>query len=427
MLDLKFVRENPAIVRESLEKRGEDSEILENFLKVDEERRRLLREVEPLKNKRNELSRQIGRKKQKGENVDAYMQEVKEISSLIKEKEKQVEEKEREVKEALLGIPNIPHSSVPPGKTSADNQVVREWGEPRRFSFTPRHHWDIAEELGIIDFKRAAKISGSRFAVYWGEGALLARGLIQFMIDVHLRQGYEEVYPPFLVNRASMTATGQLPKFEEDMFHTDMELFLVPTAEVPVTNLFREEVLKEDDLPVRLVAYTACFRKEAGSYGKDVRGLTRQRQFDKVELVKFVHPDASYQELETLLQDAERILQLLEIPYRVVALCTGDLGFSAAKCYDLEVWLPSEKRFLEISSCSNFEDFQARRANIRFKPREGKEKTRYLHTLNGSGLAVGRTIIALLENHQQEDGSVLIPEPLRPYLKGKYTLEKKQV
>ncbi|NOZ64619.1 MAG: serine--tRNA ligase, partial [Caldiserica bacterium] len=276
MLDLKFVRENPAIVRESLEKRGEDPKILENFLKVDEERRRLLKEVEPLKNKRNELSREIGLRKQKGENVDAYMQEVKEISSLIKEKEKQVEEKAREVKEALLSIPNIPHSSVPLGKTPGDNQVVREWGEPRTFSFPPRHHWDIAEELGIVDFKRAAKISGSRFAVYWGEGALLARGLIQFMIDVHLRQGYEEVYPPFLVNRASMTATGQLPKFEEDMFRTDMDLFLVPTAEVPVTNLFREEVLKEEDLPVRLVAYTACFRKEAGSYGKDVRGLTRQ-------------------------------------------------------------------------------------------------------------------------------------------------------
>jgi len=418
------VRENPGVVREALEKRGENLKILEDFLRADEERRNLLKEVEPLKNRRNELSREIGLRKQKGEKIDSYLEEVKEISLRIKEKEKLVEEKEREVREILLKIPNIPHSSVPLGKKPEDNKVIRKWGEPRHFSFPPKHHWEIAENLGIIDFKRASKISGSRFAVYWREGALLARGLIQFMIEVHLRQGYEEVYPPFLVNRTSMIGTGQLPKFEEDMFHADMDFFLVPTAEVPVTNLFRDEVLEEKELPVRLVSYTACFRKEAGSYGKDVRGLTRQHQFDKVELVKFVHPDSSYEELETLVKDAEEVLQLLEIPYRIVALCTGDLGFSATKCYDIEVWLPSENRFLEISSCSNFEEFQARRANIRFKPENGRGKTRFLHTLNGSGVAVGRTIIALLENHQQEDGSVLIPEPLRPYLKGKYRLEK---
>ncbi len=418
------MRENPGVVREALEKRGENLKILEDFLRVDEERRSLLKEVEPLKNRRNELSREIGLRKQKGEKIDSYLEEVKEISLRIKEKEKLVEEKEREVREILLKIPNIPHSSVPLGKKPEDNKVIRKWGEPRRFSFLPKHHWEIAENLGIIDFKRASKISGSRFAVYWREGALLARGLIQFMIEVHLRQGYEEVYPPFLVNRTSMIGTGQLPKFEEDMFHADMDFFLVPTAEVPVTNLFRDEVLEEKELPVRLVSYTACFRKEAGSYGKDVRGLTRQHQFDKVELVKFVHPDSSYEELETLVKDAEEVLQLLEIPYRIVALCTGDLGFSATKCYDIEVWLPSENRFLEISSCSNFEEFQARRANIRFKPENGRGKTRFLHTLNGSGVAVGRTIIALLENHQQEDGSVVIPEPLRPYLKGKYRLEK---
>ena len=418
------MRENPGVVREALEKRGENLKILEDFLRVDEERRSLLKEVEPLKNRRNELSREIGLRKQKGEKIDSYLEEVKEISLRIKEKEKLVEEKEREVREILLKIPNIPHSSVPLGKKPEDNKVIRKWGEPRHFSFPPKHHWEIAENLGIIDFKRASKISGSRFAVYWREGALLARGLIQFMIEVHLRQGYEEVYPPFLVNRTSMIGTGQLPKFEEDMFHADMDFFLVPTAEVPVTNLFRDEVLEEKELPVRLVSYTACFRKEAGSYGKDVRGLTRQHQFDKVELVKFVHPDSSYEELETLVKDAEEVLQLLEIPYRIVALCTGDLGFSATKCYDIEVWLPSENRFLEISSCSNFEEFQARRANIRFKPENGRGKTRFLHTLNGSGVAVGRTIIALLENHQQEDGSVVIPEPLRPYLKGKYRLEK---
>lgn len=294
----------------------------------------------------------------------------------------------------------------------------------REFKFQPRHHWEIGEGLGILDFERAGKISGSRFVVYWREGALLARALIQFMIDVHLKQGYEEVYPPFLVNRDSMIGTGQLPKFENDMFHTDMDLFLVPTAEVPVTNLFRDEILQEDDLPIKLVSYTACFRREAGSYGKEVRGLTRQHQFDKVELVKFVHPDTSYDELETLVRDAEEILKLLKLPYRVVSLCTADLGFSASKCYDIEVWLPSEQRYLEISSCSNFEDYQARRANLRFRPR-GSSKTQLLHTLNGSGLAVGRTIIAILENYQEEDGSVIIPEVLRPYLQGIYRLEKK--
>ena len=424
MLDIKFLRENQELVRKSLVNRGLDTKILDRFLTVDKERRRLLKEIEPLKAKRNEISKQIGLRKQKGENVDELLEEVKEISRKIKEMEGEVEEKEREVKNLLLHIPNIPHPSVPVGKGSEDNVVVREWGEVREFKFPPRHHWEIGEGLGILDFERAGKISGSRFVVYWREGALLARALIQFMIDVHLKQGYEEVYPPFLVNRESMIGTGQLPKFENDMFHTDMDLFLVPTAEVPVTNLFRDEILEEDDLPIKLVSYTACFRREAGSYGKEVRGLTRQHQFDKVELVKFVHPDTSYDELETLVRDAEEILKLLKLPYRVVSLCTADLGFSASKCYDIEVWLPSEKRYLEISSCSNCEDYQARRANLRFRPR-GSNKTQLLHTLNGSGLAVGRTIIAILENYQEEDGSVIIPEVLRPYLQGIYRLEKR--
>ncbi|HEX67846.1 MAG TPA: serine--tRNA ligase [bacterium] len=424
MLDIKFLRENQELVRKSLVNRGLDTKILDRFLTVDKERRRLLKEIEPLKAKRNEISKQIGLRKQKGENVDELLEEVKEISRKIKEMEGEVEEKEREVKNLLLHIPNIPHPSVPIGKGSEDNVVVREWGEVREFKFPPRHHWEIGEGLGILDFERAGKISGSRFVVYWREGALLARALIQFMIDVHLKQGYEEVYPPFLVNRESMIGTGQLPKFENDMFHTDMDLFLVPTAEVPVTNLFRDEILEEDDLPIKLVSYTACFRREAGSYGKEVRGLTRQHQFDKVELVKFVHPDTSYDELETLVKDAEEILKLLKLPYRVVSLCTADLGFSASKCYDIEVWLPSEKRYLEISSCSNCEDYQARRANLRFRPR-GSNKTQLLHTLNGSGLAVGRTIIAILENYQEEDGSVIIPEVLRPYLQGIYRLEKR--
>jgi len=424
MLDIKFLRENQELVRKSLVNRGLDTKILDRFLTVDKERRRLLKEIEPLKAKRNEISKEIGLRKQKGENVDELLEEVKEISRKIKEMEGEVEEKEREVKNLLLHIPNIPHPSVPVGKGSEDNVVVREWGEVREFKFPPRHHWEIGEGLGILDFERAGKISGSRFVVYWREGALLARALIQFMIDVHLKQGYEEVYPPFLVNRESMIGTGQLPKFENDMFHTDMDLFLVPTAEVPVTNLFRDEILEEDDLPIKLVSYTACFRREAGSYGKEVRGLTRQHQFDKVELVKFVHPDTSYDELETLVRDAEEILKLLKLPYRVVSLCTADLGFSASKCYDIEVWLPSEKRYLEISSCSNCEDYQARRANLRFRPR-GSNKTQLLHTLNGSGLAVGRTIIAILENYQEEDGSVIIPEVLRPYLQGIYRLEKR--
>ena len=424
MFDLKFVRENISLLKKSLEKRGEDTKILELFLKVDKERRELLKETEPLKKKRNELSKEIGLMKMRGEGREGILEEVKEVSRKIKEKEAFLEEKEKEIKDILLRIPNIPHSSVPYGKTSKDNKVVREWGKPKKFQFPPKHHWEICENLGIVDFKRASKISGSRFSVYWREGALLARGLIQFMIDVHLKQGYEEVYPPFLVNRSSMIGTGQLPKFEEEMFHINSDdLFLVPTAEVPVTNLYRDEILEEKELPINLVSYTACFRREAGSYGKDVRGLTRQHQFDKVELVKFVHPSSSYEELEILVKDAAEILQLLELPYRVVSLCTGDIGFSASKCYDIEVWVPSDRKYLEISSCSNFEDFQARRANIRFREMQGK--TRFVHTLNGSGLAVGRTIIALIENYQQEDGSVIIPSVLRPYVKGIYRLEKR--
>ncbi len=423
MLEIKFIRENPSLIRDNLISRGWDTSILDRLLEEDRERRNILKEIEPLKAKRNELSREIGIRKRKGEDTSSLMEEVREVVSRIEEMERNLRDKEAKVRELLLQIPNIPHSSVPRGKGSEDNLVIRTWGKPRDFSFPPRPHWEIGEKLGILDFKRAGKISGSRFVVYWREGALLARALIQFMIDLHREKGYEEVYPPFLVNRESMQGTGQLPKFEEDMFHTDMGLFLVPTAEVPVTNLFRDEILEEDKLPLKLVSYTACFRREAGSYGKEVRGLTRQHQFDKVELVKFTHPDTSYDELESLVRDAEEVLQRLQLPYRVVSLCTGDLGFSAAKCYDIEVWIPSEKRYLEISSCSNFEDFQARRANIRFRPR-GKSKTELVHTLNGSGLAVGRTIIAILENFQEEEGSVIIPEALRPYMQGIYRLEK---
>ncbi len=396
---------------------------MEEFLELDQERREIIRQLEPLKAKRNEVSKKIGELKREGKNVETLLKEMKKVSQEIKSMEGTLKEIEEKVWNALLYIPNIPHPSVPVGKDPEDNVEVRRWGRIREFSFPPRSHWEIGEKLGIIDFKRASLISGSRFAVYWREGALLARALIQFMIDVHLEQGYEEVYPPFLVNRDSMTGTGQLPKFEEDMFHTDMDLFLVPTAEVPVTNLHRGEVIPEEKLPLKYVSYTACFRREAGSYGRDVRGLTRQHQFDKVELVKFVKPEDSYEELESLVEDAEEVLKRLNLPYRVVSLCTGDLGFAASKCYDIEVWIPSERKYLEISSCSNFEDFQARRANIRYKPKDSG-KPLFLHTLNGSGLAVGRTIISLLENYQEEDGSVIVPEALVPYMKGKYRLER---
>ncbi len=418
MLDLRFLRENVSFVREKMAQRGVEVD-LEGILRLDKERRELIQQVEAMRNRRNQFSDEISRKKRQGEDAQELIAEMRALSQRLKEMEAQLREKEEELRKLLLTVPNIPHSSVPVGEDSEDNVEVRKWGEPPSFPFTPRPHWEIGEELGILDFQRGAKLAGARFVLYRGLGALLERALINFMLDLHIKEhGYKEVLPPFIVNRNSMIGTGQLPKFEEDLFKIEgMEYYLIPTAEVPVTNIHRDEILDEEDLPLRYVSYTPCFRKEAGSYGKDTRGIVRQHQFNKVELVKFAHPETSYEELETLLQDAEEVLKRLGIHYRVVTLCTGDLGFAASKTYDIEVWLPSQEEYKEISSCSNFEDFQARRANIRFR-RRGKKGTEFVHTLNGSGLAVGRTVVAILENYQQEDGSVLVPEALRPYMGG---------
>lgn len=419
MLDLKFVRSNPEVVEEALRKRGMEI-ALEPFLRLEEKRRKLLVEAESLKNKRNVVSEEIGRLKKSGQPADDLIAEMRQVGQRIKELDQQIEEIERELRNTLLNIPNIPHESVPVGKDSSENVEVRRWGEPRRFEFEPLPHWEIGEKLGILDFERAAKITGARFTVYRGAGALLERALINFMLDLHTREhGYTEIFPPFLVHQDSMIGTGQLPKFEEEAFRVDgTNYYLIPTAEVPVTNLYREEILDGDQLPIYHVAYSACFRAEAGAHGRDTRGLIRQHQFNKVELVKFTLPETSYEELEKLTADAERVLQLLGLPYRVVVLCTGDLGFSAAKTYDIEVWMPAYGDYREISSCSNFEDYQARRANIRFR-RTPRSKPEFVHTLNGSGIAVGRTVAAILENYQQEDGSVVIPEVLRPYMGGK--------
>lgn len=415
MLDARFVRENIDAVRDALGKRGYDID-LSGFLSLEEERLRLLRESEELRNRRNVVSEEIGRLKRQGQKADDLIAEMKAVSERIKEIEDTLKGLEDKTGAFLLNLPNIPHESVPVGKDETENVEVRRWGEPANFDFEPLNHWDIAETLDIIDFERGAKIAGARFSVMKGAGARLERALMNFMLDLNTSKGYKEIFPPILVNRESMTGTGQLPKFADELFRTvDPEFYLIPTAEVPVTNIHRDEILKESDLPIYYTAYTPCFRREAGSYGKDVRGLIRQHQFNKVELVKFVKPEDSYDELESLTRDAEDILQRLGLPYRVVALCTGDLGFAAAKTYDLEVWLPGQKRYREISSCSNFEDFQARRANIRFR-REGKKGTEFVHTLNGSGLAIGRTVVAILENYQQRDGTVVIPEALRPYM-----------
>ncbi|WP_369018745.1 serine--tRNA ligase [Thermatribacter velox] len=417
MLDWKWAREHPEVVEESLRKRGMEPELFRELVGIDERRRSLQQEVDALRAERNRLSKQIGQYKREGHDPSQLLAEVQEISEKVKELETLLKEVEEEWKAKLLLLPNLPHESVPVGRDEADNQEVKRWGEIPAFTFQPRPHWEIGEGLGIIDFERAAKIASSRFAVLWKAGAMLERALINFMLDVHTQKhGYTEVFPPFLVNTQAMIGTGQLPKFYEDLYHCQDDLHLIPTAEVPVTNLHSNEILREEDLPLRYVAYSACFRREAGSYGKDVRGLIRQHQFNKVELVKFTRPEESYQELETLLQDAEEILRLLGLPYRVVVLCTGDLGFAAAKTYDIEVWIPSQNRYREISSCSNFEDFQARRANIRYRLKNGS--LGYVHTLNGSGLAVGRTLVAILENYQQEDGAVIIPEALRPYMHG---------
>jgi seryl-tRNA synthetase len=425
MLDLNLIRERPDFVKERLKLRGGDYPI-DKILSLDEERRRLITQVETLRHERKVTSEEIGRLKRAGDEASASLlaKEVKSLGERLKELEDELSRVEEELKELLITLPNLPHVSVPVGESDKDNVVVKRWGEPPKFDFEPKPHWDIGVNLGILDFERAAKIAGSRFAVYYGAGALLERALINFMLDLHTKKhGYKEVLPPFLVNSASMFGTGQLPKFREELFKVeDWDFYLIPTAEVPVTNLHRDEILPEEALPLYYTAYTPCFRAEAGAHGRDTRGIIRQHQFNKVELVKFVVPEASYEELESLLLDAEEVLQLLGLHYRVVVLCTGDLGFAAAKTYDIEVWAPGQGRYIEISSCSNFEDFQARRANIRYRPKGGG-KPRFVHTLNGSGLAVGRTVMAILENFQQEDGSVIIPEVLRPYMDGLERLE----
>ena len=417
MLDIKRVRSDFEAVKKAVESRGQGDFGLPRAVELDEQRRALLADVEQMKNRQNSVSKEIPKLKKAGEDTSAIMAEMKELSSKIKEEDEKVKAIEEELRSAMLGIPNTPHPSVPIGDSDADNVEVKKWGTPREFDFEYKAHWDIGTDLDILDFERAAKISGTRFTVYKGLGARLERSVMNFMLDLHTTQhGYTEVLPPFMVNRASMTGTGQLPKFEDDMFHVPAkDFFLIPTAEVPLTNLRMNEIIDGAELPLYYTAYTPCFRKEAGSAGRDTRGLIRQHQFNKVELVKLVRPETSYDELETLLADAESVLQTLEIPYRVVTLSTGDLGFSSAKTYDIEVWMPSYGRYVEISSCSNFEDYQARRAGLRYRP-EPKAKAELVHTLNGSGLAIGRTTAAILENYQQADGSVVIPEALRPYM-----------
>ncbi|AOT70403.1 serine--tRNA ligase [Geosporobacter ferrireducens] len=419
MLDLKRIRNELEYVKERVMSRGQGDYGLDQVVQLDEKRRNLLQEVEQMKNKQNIVSKEIPKLKKEGKDASAVMEEMKGLSDKIKTLDEEVKTVEQQIQEMLMGIPNAPHPSVPAGKSDADNVEVKKWGEPRQFDFEHKAHWDVGTDLGILDFERAGKITGTRFTVYSGLGARLERAILNFMLDLHTGEhGYTEVLPPFMVNRASMTGTGQLPKFEEDMFHIpSKDYFLIPTAEVPVTNLYMDEILEADQLPIYHTAYTPCFRKEAGSAGRDTRGLIRQHQFNKVELVKFTKPETSYEELESLLAAAEEVLKRLELPYRVVKLSTGDLGFSSACTYDIEVWMPSYNRYLEISSCSNFEDFQARRANIRFRP-EPKGKVEFVHTLNGSGLAVGRTFAAILENFQQADGSVMIPQALRPYMGG---------
>ncbi|MDR9756563.1 MAG: serine--tRNA ligase [Thermacetogeniaceae bacterium] len=416
MLDLKFIRSNQDKVKKALADRHYDFD-LDQVLVWDERRRSLIGESEQLKNRRNTLSQEVGRLKAAKQDATQLQEEVRGIGKRIKELDQELADLEQKMNNALLMIPNIPHESVPVGEDEEDNLVLRAEGEPPKFSFEPRPHWEIGEGLDILDFARGVKLAGARFTVLKGWGAKLERALVNFMLDLHTREhGYTEVFPPFLVNRATMTGTGQLPKFEEDLFLCEREdLFLVPTAEVPVTNLYSSEILSAEQLPIYHTAYTACFRAEAGAAGRDTRGLIRQHQFNKVELVKFTTPEDSYLELEKLTNDAEEVLRRLGLAYRVVSLSTGDLGFSAAKTYDLEVWLPAAGCYREISSCSNFEDFQARRANIRYRPEQGA-RPRFVHTLNGSGLAVGRTLAAILENYQQEDGSVVVPDVLRPYI-----------
>ena len=422
MLEIKFVREHLAAVKDALEKRGADADFA-RFEACDERRRTILFEQEELRHRRNVVSDEIAAMKKAGENADALITEMRKVAGRIKALDASLADDLAYIDEFLLGLPNIPHASVPVGRDEADNPVLKQVRRPPEFDFEPKARWDLGSHLGILDFDRAAKITGARFSLSSGAGARLERALINFMLDVHTDEhGYTEILPPFIVNAQSMTNTGQLPKFEEDLFKLEgWNYYLIPTAEVPVTNIHQGEILEEDALPVRYTAYTPCFRSEAGSYGKDTRGLIRQHQFNKVELVKLTTPETSYDELETLLQNAERILERLQLPYRVITLCTGDLGFSAAKTYDIEVWMPAQGVYREISSCSNFEDFQARRGGIRFR-RKGRKGSVLVHTLNGSGLAVGRTVAAILENCQKADGSVVIPAALRPYMGGMETI-----
>ena len=429
MLDLNFVRDNLPVVEEKLRQRGMDpATVLKDFREIDKRRRQAITEAETSKAQRNRASEEIAKKKKAGEDASAAMAETKELRERIADLEKTASDLDTRLREILAGMPNLPHPSVPVGHSSEENVEVRRWGTPPKFDFTPKPHWDLGPDLGILDLERAAKLAGARFAVYWDLGAKLERALANFMLDLHTRQhGYTEVLPPYLVNSESMYGTGNLPKFAADLFrvpHGEKDLWLIPTAEVPVTNLYRDEVLEQGRLPISLTAYTPCFRSEAGSYGKDVRGIIRQHQFQKVELVKFAHPEHSYEEHEKLTRDAEEVLEKLGLHYRTVTLCTGDMGPSSAKTHDIEVWLPGQQLYREISSCSNFEAYQARRANIRFRP-EGKNKTEFVHTLNGSGLAVGRTWVAIIENYQQADGSVIIPEVLRPYIGAERITPKK--
>lgn len=427
MLDVKILRSEYSRVEEALKNRGKSLDLIADFPKLDARRRELLQESESLKNRRNTVSAEVAKLKKNRENADELILEMRQVSDQIKAMDEEVRELEASISELTLAIPNIPHESVPIGASEEENVEIRRWAEPKAFDFEPKAHWEIAQNLSILDFEAGAKVTGSRFTFYKGLGARLERALISFMMDLHSdKHGYEEMLPPYIVNRDSLYGTGQLPKFEEDLFKiSDTDYYLIPTAEVPVTNYHREEILNSEDLPKYYVAYSSCFRSEAGAAGRDTRGLIRQHQFNKVEMVKIVHPETSFDELEKMTADAERVLQLLNLPYRVMALCTGDMGFGSMKTYDLEVWLPESGVYREISSCSNIGDFQARRANIRFRP-EPKSKPEFVHTLNGSGLAVGRTVAAILENYQQADGSVVIPEVLRPYMGNVSIIEQKK-
>jgi len=426
VLDAKMLRADPDRVKQALQNRGKSLDDVNRFLELDVKRRELLQEVEVLKNRRNTVSQEVAAKKKAGEDAEALILEMRDVGDRIKVLDEEVRTVEEELNVTLLSIPNVPHDSVPVGTSEEDNKEIRRIGEPTAFSFEPKAHWELAQELDILDFEAAGKVTGSRFVFYKGLGARLERALINFMMDLHADQhGYEEMLPPYIVNRDSLTGTGQLPKFAEDVFKLEgTDYFMIPTAEVPVTNYHRDDILAVDDLPKYFVAYSACFRSEAGSAGRDTRGLIRQHQFNKVELVKLTLPETSYEELEKLTENAEKVLQLLKLPYRVLTLCTGDIGFSSAKTYDLEVWLPASGMYREISSCSNFEDYQARRANIRFR-RDPKAKPEFVHTLNGSGLALGRTVAAIIENYQQADGTIVVPEVLRPYMNNVSVIAKK--